>query len=189
MDIGGLIASHGYWILVLGCLLEGETVLLLAGFAAHQGYLDPVAVVALGSAAGFIGDQLLFWLGRQHGTALATRYPAVGRQALKVNRLVNRWPHLVIIGIRFAYGLRIAGPLLIGASGISAARFAALNLLGAVIWAVLFTSLGWVFGQAAQAVLGRLTHVEGWLILAIAGLGLAVTAARHARARPGRQRH
>ena len=27
------IASHGYWVLALGCLLEGETVLLLAGFA------------------------------------------------------------------------------------------------------------------------------------------------------------
>ncbi len=61
MDPGQLIGAHGYWVLALGCLLEGETLLVIAGYAAHRGYLDPVAVIAVASMAGFAGDQFYFW--------------------------------------------------------------------------------------------------------------------------------
>ena len=56
MDIGELLRSHGYWILALGCLLEGETVLALAGFAAHDGHLRLEAVIAVAAVAGFAGS-------------------------------------------------------------------------------------------------------------------------------------
>ncbi|HET7862826.1 MAG TPA: DedA family protein, partial [Burkholderiaceae bacterium] len=75
--LGTLIETHGYWVLALGCLLEGETVLVLAGFAAHRGYLDPAAVFGIAAAAGFCGDQVYFWLGRRHGPAVLTRWPSV----------------------------------------------------------------------------------------------------------------
>jgi hypothetical protein len=35
LDLPALIQSHRYLVLVIGCLLEGETLLALAGFAAH----------------------------------------------------------------------------------------------------------------------------------------------------------
>jgi membrane protein DedA with SNARE-associated domain len=78
----------------------------------------------------------------------------------------------VIIGVRFAYGLRIAGPVLIGTTTIPWLRFALLNALGAVLWACLVAGIGWAFGEAAQVVLGEIRHLEGWLML-----GLAVAAA------------
>lgn len=73
-----LIQTHGYWALALGCPFEGETVLSLAGFAAHCGWLDPLAVFGIASAAGFAGDQFFFWVGRRHGTAVL-RHCAAGR--------------------------------------------------------------------------------------------------------------
>ena len=63
MTLQSLIDTHGYWLLALGCLHEGETILLLAGFAAHRGYLDPWAVFGIASLAGFAGDQFYFFLG------------------------------------------------------------------------------------------------------------------------------
>ena len=172
--IAGLIAAHGYWVLALGCLLEGETVLLLAGFAAHRGLLNPLAVVAVASAAGFVGDQFYFWLGRRHGASVLARRPAWAAQAERVQRWALKWDGGLIIGLRFAYGLRVAGPVLLGTSSMSALRFAGFNALGAVIWACVVGGLGWTFGQAAQALLGELRHIEGWLMLglAVAGLGL-----------------
>ena len=169
------IASHGYWVLALGCLLEGETVLLLAGFAAHRGRLDPLWVLVVASAAAFVGDQCFFWLGRRHGAGVLALRPAWAGQAARVNRLLDRWGGWLVVGVRFAYGLRMAGPLLMGASTMSALRFACFNALGAVIWAVVIGGLGWVLGGAAEALLGKAQHLEVWLLGAL--LVLALTAA------------
>jgi len=40
LDLNALIAAYGYWVIFIGCLLEGETVLILGGMAAHQGSLQ-----------------------------------------------------------------------------------------------------------------------------------------------------
>jgi membrane protein DedA with SNARE-associated domain len=176
------LQTHGYWLLAMGCLLEGETVLVLAGFAAHRGRLDPVAVVSIAAVAGFTGDQIAFWLGRRHGAALLARWPAIGARADRLQRLMLRRDAAVVISLRFAYGLRLAGPVLLGMSPLSAWRFALLNAVGAVLWALLVGGVGWVFGEAAQALLGRAQHIEGLLLLALAVLALAVWWLRRRRA-------
>ena len=172
MTLATLIETHGYWVLAIGCLLEGETVLVLAGFAAHRGYLDPFAVVGVASTAGFFGDQFYFWLGRRHGPAVLARWPSVGRQTDRLRRLIDRYHTAVIIGVRFAYGLRIAGPILIGMTPISRVRFGLLNALGAVLWASLVAGIGWVFGQAAEVALGNIRNFEIWLLLGLAAVGV-----------------
>jgi membrane protein DedA with SNARE-associated domain len=169
---GELIAAHGYWILAVGCLLEGETVLLLAGFAAHRGYLDPLAVFTIAAVCGFAGDQFYFWLGRRHGAAVLARWPSLARRTGRVTALLARFSAPAIIGVRFAYGLRLAGPILIGMTPIGSLRFAVFNAIGALLWAGVFTALGWLFGSAAQAILGEIRHVEVWLLLGLAAGGL-----------------
>ena len=178
-----LLQAHGYWLLALGCLLEGETVLVLAGFAAHRGLLDPLAVVAVAAASGFAGDETFFWLGRRHAAALLARWPGLARQSARVQRLIERWHEPVIIGIRFAYGLRVAGPVLIGSSAVSAWRFAFFNAVGALLWASVVGAVGWSYGAAAEAMLGRLRHLEGRLFLGLLLLALLVALLRHLAAR------
>lgn len=173
-DLGGLIATHGYWVLAIGCLLEGETVLLLAGFAAHRGHLNPLAVLVVASVAGFVGDQVFFWLGRRHGAQVLARRPAWALRAAQVQTLLQRWDAGFIVGVRFAYGLRVAGPVLMGMTPMSGIRFALFNALGAAIWALLVGSAGWVFGEAAQALLGEIRHLEGWLLLALTAVAMLV---------------
>lgn len=177
------LEAHGYWLLAVGCLLEGETVLILAGFAAHRGRLDPVAVVAIAAAAGFTGDQIAFWAGRWRGAALLARWPAIATQRERLNRLLLRWDAALVIGVRFAYGLRLAGPLLMGMSPMSGWRFAGFNALGALLWALVVGGVGWVFGEAAQALLDNVQRVEGLLLLALAAAGLAWWWVQRRRAR------
>lgn len=181
MDLGSLVETHGYWVLIIGCLLEGETILLLAGFAAHRGYLDPYAVVVIAAVAGFLGDQFFFWLGRRHGKLVLTRWPSVTAHNDRLQRLIARYHTAVIIGVRFTYGLRIAGPVLIGMSAISRVRFALLNAIGAVLWACLIAGIGWSFGHAAEVLMARIQNVEGWLMLGLAALGLVVWLIRRSR--------
>lgn len=174
MTLGPLIEAHGYWVLALGSLLEGETVLVLAGFAAHRGYLDPFAVIGIAASAGFAGDQFYFWLGRRHGAWALAGWPSVAAQTIRVQHLLDRYPWAMIIGMRFAYGLRVAGPILLGTMSISALRFGLLNAVGALLWAFAIGALGWVFGHAAELALGKLQHLEGWLLLGLACGGIVV---------------
>jgi membrane protein DedA with SNARE-associated domain len=162
-----LIAEHGYWILALGCMLEGETVLVLAALAAHRGYLNPVAVVMIAMTCAFVSNQFFFWLGRRHGTALLERWPVLATHSVKIRGLIERHASLAVVAVRFVYGTRIAGPILLGASSMRPLRFLALNALSAVAWALLVGAAGWFFGEAAQAIFGHLAHVEGWLFGAL----------------------
>lgn len=183
MDIAGLVQTYGYFALAIGTFLEGETVLLAAGLAAHSGYLDIYAVIAVAAVCGFIGDQFFFWLGRHHGGAVLQRWPSINRQADRVHRLVERYHASVIIGVRFAYGLRIAGPVLIGMSVVSHARFMLFNAIGAVLWAGLIAGLGWAFGRAAEHLLGKVQYLEGWILLALVVVGSIVWWIRKVRER------
>jgi membrane protein DedA with SNARE-associated domain len=69
--------------------------------------------------------------------------------------------------MRFAYGTRIAGPILLGASSMQPLRYLVCNALSAIAWALLIGAAGWFFGEAAEAIFGHLAHVEGWLFGAL----------------------
>lgn len=45
MDIENLIESYGYVAVLVGTFLEGETIVVLSAFAAHQGYLPLLEVI------------------------------------------------------------------------------------------------------------------------------------------------
>ncbi|WP_409450604.1 DedA family protein [Aquabacterium sp. J223] len=172
MALGDLVQTHGYWLLALGCLLEGEAVVLLAGLAVQQGHLNFAGVVGVASVASFASDQFWFWLGRRHGPALFRRWPSLERRTARVRALIERFGPWVILGVRFAWGLRIAGPVLIGTTAIRAPLFAALNAVGALLWAACFTALGSAFGQAAESLLGDLRQFQGLLLGVLAAVAL-----------------
>jgi membrane protein DedA with SNARE-associated domain len=171
MTFSTLLATYGYWAVFIGCLLEGETILILAGFAAHQGYLSFPLVAALAFAAGSLGDILFFLLGKHLGARLIVRFPSLAAKVEPVNALLLRYQRGIIVAIRFMYGLRIAGPIIIGNSGVPAARFVAFNLIGAALWAPLIAGIGYLFGETAQLLIADLHHYQ-WL--AMLGLALLV---------------
>lgn len=156
LDLAQLLSSYGYLALFVGCLLEGETILILAGLAAHQGLLGFAQVVFWAWLAGTCGDQLLYWIGRRAGERAL---PWIQRRGLAVERvtgLIERHPLLAVFAVRFLYGMRLAGPLLIGASRVAPLRFTLLNLLGALCWALIFASAGYWAGQVLENWLGNL---------------------------------
>lgn len=183
MSLPGLLADYGYIAVFIGCLLEGETILVLAGYAAQQGLLSLPVVVALAFVGGTLGDQGFFFIGRRWGVALLRRFPSFTNAALRVNRLLLRHHAWLIVGVRFMYGLRIAGPIVIGMSEVPALRFLAFNLLGAAIWAVLVTGVGYVFGQSMQWLLTDLVQYEEAGAMVIIGAAVLITMVHRLRAR------
>ena len=176
-----LIEHYGYIAVFIGAVLEGETVLIVAGFAAHRGYLDLGGVVAVATLGGFLGDQFFFTLGRARGRQLLARFPAIERQSARVQTLVNRYHAWLIVGVRFLYGLRVAGPVLLGMSEVSHARFAVFNLLGALIWASLIAGAGYVFGQTVEMMLSNAKRYELEAAGVLLAAGIVIWLYRRAR--------
>ena len=63
---------------------------------------------------------------------------------------------------------------LIAEHGNTFLRFALFNGFGAVLWSCLVGGAGWAFGQAAEAVLGQIHSIEGWLFLGLVAVGAGV---------------
>jgi membrane protein DedA with SNARE-associated domain len=160
IDATHLVDTYGYPLVFVGSILEGETILVLAGVAAHLGYLTLWKVVCVAALGGFVGDQFYFFLGRRKGLAVLDRFPAAKKVAPKVDALVVRYKLLAVPLLRFAYGVRTVGPVIVGASSLPAWQFVVLNLLGALLWAILVGGAGYYFGRAVVAALGRAQHVE-----------------------------
>jgi membrane protein DedA with SNARE-associated domain len=166
-----VIAQLGYVSLFVGTFLEGESVLALAGLAASYGYLTFEYVVAVAALGAFLGDQVCFWIGRRYGERILQRYPKLAAKAPRVERLVRRFDAPAVILLRFLYGLRIAGPIVIGSFGISPWRLALFNFIGALIWAPIVAGVGYVAGEALEAWIGRLKHVQIGLLMALLAAG------------------
>ena len=181
MDLAGLIDSYGYLAVFLGAFLEGETILALAGLAAFRGYLDLYKVIALAMFAGFLGDQFYFFLGRFKGNKVLARFPKMHGRAQRFDAMLSRWHAPLIVGIRFMYGFRIVGPILLGMGRVPAWKFMLYNFIGAALWAPLVTAIGYFFGGAVKASLGHLKRYEHWIFGAVLLMGIAFAIYHHYR--------
>lgn len=92
----------------------------------------------------------------------------------RVFDLLRRHQSLLILGFRFLYGFRTVTPFLLGASGIPPVRFALLNSLGALFWAISIGVCGYFFGHVLEFLMGDIQRYEARLFFGLAMLGVIV---------------
>lgn len=173
LELHQFIIDYGLWAVLGGTFLEGESVVVLAGFLAHQRLQHLPSVMLCAFAGSFLADQLLFHLGRryrEHRYVRRIREKPAFEKALSA---IDRYPHGFILSLRFLYGLRTVGPVALGVSQVPPLRFLVLNAIAAAIWAACFSLLGYAFGQTIESLLGRLHGVETKLAIA-AAIGVAI---------------
>ena len=172
-DLHALVAQYGLFAVLFGCILEGETILLLASASAHLGMLDIREVVAVAATGAFIGDNLFFLLGRHWGVHVIEHVPWLARVVPRVDRLLARWRWGAVVVLRFTYGLRTGGPMLLGAGTMPLWEFVAANALGAAIWAVVIAAIGYTGGQAVEGLLANVAHAERLVLGVVVAIALA----------------
>ncbi|HMZ08961.1 MAG TPA: DedA family protein [Anaerolineales bacterium] len=174
MNLEALITHFGYPALILGLLLEGETVLILAAFMAHRGYLDLPFVIVIGGLVAFASDQFFFWLGRTQGSVFLAKRPAWQPHVEKAMSLLGRNTTLLFLGIRFMYGLRTVLPFVIGMSKLDPKKFTLLDLIGAFIWALTFGLAGHFIGHVMAIIFEDIKEHELLISVGIilAGIGI-----------------
>lgn len=166
-----IIGNYGYLALLIGTLVEGETILILAGVAAHLGYLSLPWVILVAFIGSLSGDQVYFYLGRRNSDFVLTKHPAWQSRLDKVQRLFERYQTLLILGFRFLYGLRTVTPFALGRSGVPPGYFFLLNTISALVWSAAVGIGGYLFGNFLQILMGDIRRYEIEIFVAIAITG------------------
>lgn len=161
---------HGYWVLFVGTFLEGEAILLMAGFLAFRGYLDISGVVLTAWAGSFLGDQFYFYLGRLKGRALLKRFHSIARKFREALKLIEKYGAFVAFISRFTYGFRIVLPIILGITKLAPRTFLWINLVSAFVWALVFALGGYLFGKSAELLLDNISNYEHYIALALLGI-------------------
>jgi membrane protein DedA with SNARE-associated domain len=164
------LEHYGYWVLFIGTFLEGEMILIMAGFLAFQGYLDIKGVIMTSFVGSFLGDQFYFYLGYYKGKSLLRRFHSIARKLREALRLIEKYGMLVAFISRYTYGFRIVLPIILGVTSLPPRTFMWINLLSALSWAIIFSLAGYIFGKSASLFLDDVGKYEHYLMLVLMGL-------------------
>lgn len=148
--------------------------LVAAGSFARQGEMRLLSVILAGSLAAILGDQIGYGISRWGGRPLVdriTRRLGGVEKIKKAEALSKKWGGPGIFFSRWL--ITELGPWLNVTSGIAAypwRRFIIWDVLGEVLWVVLYVMLGYIFSDRVQYI----AEILGNLAWAILGLIVAV---------------
>jgi len=173
---------YGYWVVFFGVMLEnaglpvpGETILLVAGYFASEQNFNIALVMLIAAFGAVVGDNIGFGIGHHFGRAFLLR---VGRYVFltperfaHIDSYFHKHGNKTIFVARFITGLRVFAALFAGASKMRWSVFLFYNVSGAIVWSIVITTLGYLFGQS----LPLLVEWVGWsgtvLLIAVLLIG------------------
>lgn len=169
----------------LGLVAPGEAIIVLCGFYAFRGVLDPWLVGAIAASGAVLGDQVGYLLGRTYGHGLVKRfgkYLLFDEKRLRATeRYYLRHGGKTVFFGRFMSILRSFGPVVAGISRMRWSTFFPWSLASCVVWGIAFTLIGYFFGKSWAII----DQYMGWGGAAafVAGIALVLWVLRRKRAK------
>ncbi|MDO4906798.1 DedA family protein [Neisseria sp.] len=158
-----LAAQYGAWIygilfLIIFCetglvvtpFLPGDSLLFAAGGIAAVGEMNIHTMVLLLIAAAVIGDAANFTIGKYFGAKLfADPDSKIFKRSYldKTHKFYEKYGGKTIIIARFVPIVRTFAPFVAGMANMHYGRFIRYNIIGAVVWVVLFSYAGYFFAN------------------------------------------
>lgn len=179
-----LFIQYGYWIIFAGILLDnagfplpGELLLLTFGALARTGHVSLDLGILLASVAAVSGDSIGYWLGRRRGQGLLRAYCRLtlgsGKCLARAVAFYRLRGSVAVVFGRFVMGVRAFLAPLAGSARMPYGRFLLFDVVGAVLWASLFSVVGYSVGWRAELIGERYRTVSATLAAFLAA-GLAV---------------
>jgi membrane protein DedA with SNARE-associated domain len=183
---------YGYWAVFFGVMLEnagvpvpGETILLIAGYFASTGKFHLGLVMLIAATGAVVGDNIGFAIGHHFGRSVLLR---VGRfffltpkRFEHMENYFERHGNKTILVARFITGLRVFAALLAGASKMPWRVFIVFNVAGAILWSVVITTLGYLFGQSLPLLIKWVGRSGTILLVSVIVIGIIVWRVRKHR--------
>jgi membrane protein DedA with SNARE-associated domain len=152
---------------LLGLLIPGAVIMVVAGLGAHDGLINPFIAVPLGIAGAIIGDVLSYVIGR-YGWKRMLRGGRFDTWTERIrDPLMESATSLVLMYHFFGY-TRLIGPTAAGFMRMPFRKWAPLDFIGASLWVVSFMGGGYVLGMLGLTLddAERNVRVFEWLLFA-----------------------
>lgn len=162
--VGALVFAESG--LLIGFFLPGDTLLLSAGFFAGSGKLNLLLLLITVFVAAAVGDNVGYSIGRRTGHKIFKSSSSKifhKDHLVRAERFYEKHGGKTIILARFVPVVRTFAPMAAGMAKMPRKQFALFNLVGAALWGVGVTILG--YGLAK--VLGEYIDLEKYLLLAV----------------------
>lgn len=160
LDPTSLIEAFGYTGLfviifaesgiLLGFFLPGDSLLFTAGFLASQEFLRIEVLMPLLFIAAFGGDQFGYYFGKKVGPRVFSRPKSFWFNPENVERTTKffeKYGRKTIVIARFIPIVRTFAPVMAGVGQMKYKDFVLYNFIGALLWAIGITLLGYIFGN------------------------------------------
>lgn len=184
--IFSLLVQYGYIIVflaaiaealpLLGWLVPGQAIIIVAGAVAAAGYLNVWTIILISFPAGILGDAVGYYLGRYYGRAFLDKHGAririTAKHLEKSEQLFAKYGPFALIVARFNFLTRAMGPILGGMAKMRARVFWPINIVGALAWSVAYAVLGFVFGKSFLQLQGAFGKILAWTAVGVLGLYL-----------------
>lgn len=160
-----VIAESGF---VVGFFIPGEIAVVVGGVLAGQHHVELVSMLVVANAAAVAAFLVGYALGTLVGPwLLSHRWWREHAGVVRALGLMQRFGGLAVFLGRFVAVVRAVVPALTGVSEVRLRTFVIFDVAGGVVWATLYTMIGFALGDSYQRVLNDLGD---WSIVLAAGL-------------------
>lgn len=136
----------------LGFFMPGESMVMVAGFLAGQEVLDVRVLIAVVAVAAIVGDSIGYEFGRRLGRDWLWRHGEKfwlrPERLEKMDHFFTGYGGWSVLFAHFLHVGRALMPFMAGAARLPYLRFVSFNAIGCVLWAALYSLLGYLFGQS-----------------------------------------
>ncbi|MDN3310670.1 VTT domain-containing protein [Microbacterium oryzae] len=193
LDPQAVIEAAGPWALLVVCfivfaetgllvgfLLPGDTLLLIAGLLTHTVNvfgLNIWAVSGLIALAAFLGGEVGYLIGHKGGPAVFERRESglfSRRNVERTNAFFERFGGLTVVLARFVPIVRTFAPIAAGVGHMPWKRYSLYNLIGAVLWGFGLTMFGYLIAYIPGVRDIVTEYIDYILLAAVAGTALIV---------------
>jgi membrane-associated protein len=136
--------------LVVTPFFPGDSLLFAVGAFAARGSLDVGIVLAVLCAAAILGDTANYWIGAVVGPKVFHKENVrfLNRKHLeRTHQFYERYGGKTIVIARFVPIIRTFAPFVAGIGKMTYGRFLSYNVLGGLLWVLLFVLGGYFFGN------------------------------------------
>ena len=161
VHLGGIIDTYQNWTylilfliifaetgLVILPLLPGDSLLFAAGAFAGLGNLNLWLLFLIFGTAAILGDTVNYWVGSYLGERIFKPDARILKTEYltRTHKFFEKYGGKAVVLARYVPIMRTLVPFVAGVGSMQYSRFITYNVVGGIVWVLLFTTLGYFFG-------------------------------------------
>jgi membrane protein DedA with SNARE-associated domain len=153
-----VLLTLGIWIFPFA----EEIALITVGYLIFRGVVPWWLMIPIASIGVFLGDAVLFWLGRRCDFSVFPRLASTRRYERSIERIsamLDQYGVGVLFCARFLPGMRFPTHVVVGTSGMSVSTYITIGVLSIVFYVPLVVLFAYTLGEEIEDIIHHLHHL------------------------------